>query len=254
MNKEILISAIQNHIKDFNGQQVKAFYETGLGFTDVFTEEDNYMDYFKSGMYLEGHIQGNEEIIQKKLVDSNIEILFNHEDDEIKVIVAKLKSININTLPIKTEYEDRIKNMFEEAITMSEHKSYLGAIIFVGSILEAMILGMLKNDSSKTGLLQSDFQSPANQIMKPDGTPKWRNNRDFEDWHLYQLLEMADKIGMYDDKKSNKAKADIIRLARNYVHPNEQIQKSNFTSNDAYISVCCLEDIIDSFKKYGRYV
>ena len=254
MNKKITISAIQNHVKDFTGQQVKAFYENDLGFTDVFTEEDNYMDYFKSDEYLERHIESNEEEIRKKLVDLHIELSDNQEDEEIKIIAAKLKSINIHPLPIKTEFEDRIKIMLEEAITMAEHKSYLGAIIFVGSILEATILGMLKNDSSRTGLLQSNFQNPANQILKPDGTPKWRNSRDFDDWKLYQLLEMADKVGMYDDKKTNKAKADIIRLARNYVHPNEQITKSNFTSNDTFISVGCLEDIIDSFKKYGRYV
>lgn len=254
MNKNTLISAIQVYVKDFNGQQVKALYEKDLGFTDVFTEEDNYMDFFKSDTYLERHIEGNEEEIRKKLVNLHIEVSDNQEDDEIRIIVAKLKTININTLPIKTEFVDRVKIMFEEAINMAEHKSYLGVIIFVGSILEAIILGMLKNDPSRTGLLQSDFRNPVNQILKPDGTPKWRNNRDFDDWKLYQLLEMADKVGMYDDKKTNKAKADIIRLARNYVHPNEQITKSNFTSNDTYISVCCLEDIIDSFKKYGGYV
>lgn len=254
MKTEVIIKAIQEYVKDKNGKAIKDLYVNSFGFDDVFTEEDNYMDYFKSDEYLNSHIQGNEEEIRKKLVNLHIEVSDNREDKEIEVIVAKLKSININPLPIKTEFEDRIKIMLEEAISMAEHKSYLGTIIFVGSILEASLLGMLTNDSSRTGLLQSDFHNRANQILKPDGRPKWDNSRAFEDWKLYQFLEMADKVGMYDDKKSNKAKADIIRLARNYVHPNEQITKSNFTSNDAYISVCCLEDIIDSFKQYRRYV
>ena len=173
----------------------------------------------------------------------------NQEDEEIKIIAAKLKSINIHPLPIKTEFEDRIKIMLEEAILMTEHKSYLGTIIFVGSILEGIILGMLKNGAA-TSQLQNDFRDSSNH------PPTNRSGivKDFEDWKLSQLLDMANLVGMYDDKKTNKAKADIIRLARNYVHPNEQITKSYFTSNDTFISVGCLEDIIDSFKKYGRYV
>ncbi|MBP5370054.1 MAG: hypothetical protein J6Z01_16545 [Bacteroidales bacterium] len=249
MNNQIIISAIQNHVKVFNGKQVKDFYENDLGFTDVFTEEDNYMDYFKSDEYLGRHINGNEEEIRKKLVNLHIELSDNQEDEEIKIIAAKLKSINIHPLPIKTEFEDRIKIMLEEAILMTEHKSYLGTIIFVGSILEGIILGMLKNGAA-TSQLQNDFRDSSNH------PPTNRSGivKDFEDWKLSQLLDMANLVGMYDDKKTNKAKADIIRLARNYVHPNEQITKSYFTSNDTFISVGCLEDIIDSFKKYGRYV
>jgi len=245
MNKEILISAIQNHIKDFNGQQVKAFYESKLGFTDVFTEEDNYMDYFKSGMYLEGHIQGNEEIIQKKLVDSNIEVLDNQEDEEIKMIVSKLKTISIDSLPIKTEFVERVKIMLEEAINMAEHKSNLGVIIFIGSILEGVILGMLKN-GTETNQLQRDFKDSANNPPKKNGTIK-----EFEDWEFINYLQMAKKVGMYMDKEDHKA--NLIREARNFVHPNEQIKRQSFSINDALQSVLMLCEIIESFKHYGKY-
>ena len=250
MNRTALISAIQTHVKDLDGKQVKAFYENDLGFTDVFTEEDNYMDYFTSDDYLKGHIQGKEDEIEAKLKALNIEISYNQEDDEIKVIINKLRNINIDPLPIKPDFADRIKIMIEEAIVMAEHKSYLGVIIFVGSILEAIILGMLKNDPSLTGQLQSDFHDPSNRLTG------WNNSisRHFEDRQFYQLLAMANKFGMYNDIKINKQKADIIRYARNYVHPNEQISKSNFTSNDAYTSVGGLDDIIDSFKKYQNYI
>lgn len=248
MDTKALISAIQNHVKDLDGKQVKAFYESDLGFTDVFTEEDNYVDFFKlSTTYLESHIKGHEDEIETKLKALNICIEDNHDDDEIKIIIAKLKSINIDTLPVKTEYSDRVKIMLEEAKEMAEHKSYLGVIIFVGSILEAIILGMLQNDTSLTGLLQRNFQDSSNRL------PNWNNNRDFEDWKLYQLLDMADKVGLFENKKENKSKVDIIRHARNYVHPNEQIKKSTFNATDAYISVCGLDDIISAFKRYDKY-
>ena len=73
----------------------------------------------------------------------------------------------------------------------------------------------------------------------------------FEDWNFNHLLQMAKKVGMYMDKESHKA--DLIREARNYVHPNEQIKKMNFTLDDALQSVSMLSEIIDSFKRYGKY-
>ena len=245
MNKQIIISAIQNHVKDFNGKQVKSFYENNLGFTDVFTEDDNYMDYFKSDEYLDRHIQDNNETIRKQLVDFHIELSENQEDDEIKIIVAKLKTINIDSLPIKTEFVERVKIMLEEAINMAEHKSYLGVIIFVGSILEGVILGMLKNGAD-TNQLQRDFKDPVNNPPKKNGTIK-----EFEDWEFINYLQMAKKVGMYMDKEGHKA--DLIREARNYVHPNEQVKKQVFSINDALQSVLMLCEIIDSFKVYGKY-
>lgn len=245
MNKQIIISAIQTHVKDFNGKQVKSFYENNLGFTDVFTEDDNYMDYFKSEEYLDRHIQDNNETIRKKLVDLHIELSENPEDDEIKIIVTKLKTINIDSLPIKTEFVERVKIMLEEAINMAEHKSYLGVIIFVGSILEGVILGMLKN-GAETNQLQRDFKDPVNNPPKKNGTIK-----EFEDWEFINYLQMAKKVGMYMDKEGHKA--DLIREARNYVHPNEQVKKQVFSINDALQSVLMLCEIIDSFKVYGKY-
>ncbi|MBQ3689202.1 MAG: hypothetical protein II937_04965 [Bacteroidales bacterium] len=247
MKAKALISAIQTHIKDFDGKQVKAFYESDLGFTDVFTEEDNYMDFFKSNLYLESHIKGHEENIETRLKTLNINIEYNQDDAEIKVIIGKLKNINIDTLPIQTDFADRMKIMLEETISMAEHKSYLGVIVFVGSILEAILLGMLKNDFAQTGKLQNDFKDLANN------PPKDKHNavKDFEDWNFNHLLQMAKKVGMYMDKESHKA--DLIREARNYVHPNEQIKKMNFTLDDALQSVSMLSEIIDSFKRYGKY-
>ena len=245
MNNKILISGIQNHIKDFNGQQVKAFYETELGFTDVFTEEDNYMDYFKSDEYLERHIEGNEEEIRKKLVNLHIEVSDNQEDKEIEFMAEKLTAIDLDALPIKTEFVERVKIMLEEAINMAEHKSNLGVIIFIGSILEGVILGMLKN-GTETNQLQRDFKDSANNPPKKNGTIK-----EFEDWEFINYLQMAKKVGMYMDKEDHKA--NLIREARNFVHPNEQIKRQSFSINDALQSVLMLCEIIESFKHYGKY-
>lgn len=246
MNNKILISGIQNHIKDFNGQQVKAFYETGLGFTDVFTEEDNYMDYFKSDEYLERHIEGNEEVIRKKLVDLHVEVSDNQEDKEIEFMAEKLTAIDLDALPIKTEFVERVEIMLEEAINMAKHKSYLGVIIFVGSILEGVILGMLKN-GAETNLLQRDFKDPSNNPPKD----KHGAVKEFENWEFINFLQLAQKVGMYMDKEGHKA--DLIREARNYVHPNEQVKRQKFSIDDALQSVLMLCEIIDSFKVYGGY-
>ena len=244
---KVLTNAIQSHVKPFDGKKIKRFYKK-LGFTDVFTEEDNYMDYYKSDTYLEEHIKGNEEEIETKLIALNIEISYNQEDEEIKVIINKLKSINISKLPIKSDFADRIKIMLEEAIVMAEHKSYLGVIIFVGSILEAILLGLLKNDYSRTGKLQTDFKDSTN--LPP--TDRHGTVKDFEDWSFNNLLQMAKKVHMYMDKEDHKA--NLIREARNYVHPNEQIKKQSFTSDDVLQSVSMLGEIIDSFKKYQNYI
>ena len=114
MNKEILISAIQNHIKDFNGQEVKAFYETKLGFTDVFTEEDNYMDYFKSDEYLERHItDGNIEKISN-IVAKKIDCQHYLISDSFKELLSNY----IKTLPNRIQ-EDLNSNDYDSVITKS---------------------------------------------------------------------------------------------------------------------------------------
>lgn len=114
MNKEILISAIQNHVKDFDGKQVKAFYESDLGFTDVYTEEDNYMDYFKSDKYLEGHI-----------TDINIErissVVANQIDCQHYLISDSFKGLMsdyIKTLPNRIQ-EDLRSTDYDSVITKS---------------------------------------------------------------------------------------------------------------------------------------
>ena len=280
MNKQILISAIQNHIKNFNGQQVKAFYETELGFTDVFTEEDYYMDYFKSDEYLERHITDEYEIV-RKLEKQGISI--SYYDDNNDYIKSTLNSLRISTLPIEKEFKDRVLKMRDDSVNMVDAKAYLGIMVFVGSILEGILLGILQNTSDpKTISLRTLFQNSTSapnkkeypQIsfndletfvgtnthlktqttrkvveayMKANGIVIGKES-DFRKWDLNDLLAVAKKEGLLEDKMGRLA--DIIQGARNYVHPNEQVKVCDFTSANAKISVTCLEEVVNNLMSY----
>gem|GEM_PF-6025607 len=290
MNKKILISAIQNHVNVFNGQQVKAFYESDLGFTDVFTEEDNYMDFFKSNMYLENHIKGNEDEIEDRLIDLGIKLNEMQDDDDIKNIKRWLKTIKIvNNLPIENTFKIRVLKMIDDAINMADAKSYLGIMIFVGSVLEGILLGLLQNDKdAKTIALRNTFANSTSAPKKKDKffspifkdlvdfanlTPKKyyaptmetrtvaqeykkansipdEIESDFGKWELNDLISVAQKEGFFEDKTGNKAK--IIQSARNYVHPNEQVKVCDFTSENAQISVNCLVEVVKRLIDYFK--
>ena len=114
MKKEILISAIQNIVKNFNGQEVKAFYEKELGFTDVFTEEDNYMDYFKSEEYLERHITERNFARISNAVANHIDCQHYLISDSFKTLLSDY----IKTLPNRIQ-EDLKTNDYDSVITKS---------------------------------------------------------------------------------------------------------------------------------------
>ena len=114
MNTKILISAIQNHVKDFDGKQVKAFYESKLGFTDVFTEEDNYMDYFKSDEYLERHIKDGDIERISNVVANQIGCQHYLISDAFKDLLSEY----IKTLPNRIQ-EDLNTNDYDSVITKS---------------------------------------------------------------------------------------------------------------------------------------
>lgn len=279
MHKRVLISAIQNHVKDFDGKQIKSFYEKDLGFTDVFTEEDNYMDYFKSEMYLEGHITDKYDII-RKLDSCGIAI---PDDDDTEYITSTLNSLRIETLPIESSFKDRVLKMREDAINMTNSKAYLGVMVFVGSMLEGILLGILQNTTdSKTIGLRTLFQNSTiapnkkefpkinfndletfvstnaklktqitkkviEEYMKAKGIVIGKES-DFSKWELNDLLAVAKKEGLLEDKMGRLA--DIIQGARNYVHPNEQVKVYDFTSANAKISVTCLEEVVNNLIRY----
>ena len=290
MNTKILISAIQARVKDFDGKQVKAFYENDLGFTDVFTEEDNYMDFFKSDMYLESHLNGNEDEIEDRLINLGIELNENQDDGDIKNIKHWLKTIKVITnLPIENTFKTRVLKMIDDAINMADAKSYLGIMVFAGSILEGILLGLLQNtNNEKTISLRNKFVNSTNAPKKKDKffSPKFNDlvnfanqnqskyyapsmetrivaqdykkansipdeiENDFGKWELNDLISVAQKEGFFEDKTGNKAK--IIQSARNYVHPNEQVKTYDFTSENAQISVNCLKEVVKKLIEYFK--
>ncbi|MBO7597922.1 MAG: hypothetical protein J6T70_12855 [Bacteroidales bacterium] len=279
MNNKNIISAIQKHVKNFNGKQVKAFYETELGFSDIFTEEDNYMDYFKSEDYLEKHIDKQSDI-KHKLEHCGIII---SDDNSTDVIKNTLLSLSIETLPIENSFKDKVLKMREDAINMIETKAYLGIMVFVGSILEGILLGILQNNSDlRTNRLRQLFQNSTNAPNKKEypkivfndletfvntdtklKSQKVRNvideylkaknfkkdkETDFSKWELNDLLTVSKKEGLLEDKMGRLA--EIIQGARNYIHPNEQVKVLDFSSSNALISVTCLEEIVNNLKRY----
>ena len=290
MNKKALISAIQVYVKDLDGKQVKVFYENSLGFTDVFTEEDNYMDFFKSDMYLESHIKGNEDEIEDRLINLGIELNVNQDDGDIKNIKHWLKTIKVvNNLPIENTFKTRVLKMIDDAINMANAKSYLGIMIFAGSILEGILLGLLRNDKdTKTIVLRNTFVNSTSAPKKKDKfySPNFKDlvdfanltpkkyyaptmetrivaqeykkansipdeiESDFGKWELNDLISVAQKEGFFEDKTGNKAK--IIQSARNYVHPNEQVKVCDFTSENAQISVNCLVEVVKRLIDYFK--
>ncbi len=280
MNKEIIIKAIKTHVKDFKGIDLKSFYEE-LGFDDVYTADDSYMDYFKSKDYLESHVTD---------IERTKHLLENHGitipmDDNIEYIKDTLNSLRINSLPIREDFKNRVLKMKDEAVKMADAETFLGIMVYAGSILEGILLGLLQNtDNSNSNIsilndIRRDFSNSSKVPSKKEfPSPKYNdlNNfvqvqyntselsnqktsdvvkkyneingirppkeTDYGKWEFVDLLNVAKDVRLFDDGTNNLA--NIIRDARNYVHPNKQVSTCDFTSANAKISVTCLEEVV----------
>ena len=113
MKKEIIIKAIKKHVKDFNGIDLKSFYEE-LGFDDVYTVDDSYMDYFKSDDYLKSHItENNIEAITNKIITK-----IDFDSYLITKEIHKISLDYVKNLPNRIK-EDLDNNNYDSIITKS---------------------------------------------------------------------------------------------------------------------------------------
>ena len=113
MKKEIIIKAIKKHVKDFNGIDLKSFYEE-LGFDDVYTVDDSYMDYFKSDDYLKSHItENNIEAITNKIITK-----IDFDSYLITKEIHKISLDYVKNLPNRIK-EDLDNNNYDSVITKS---------------------------------------------------------------------------------------------------------------------------------------
>ncbi len=285
MKKEIIIKAIKNHVKDFNGIDLKSFYEE-LGFDDVYTADDSYMDYFKSKDYLESHITDCERT-KHLLDDHGITIPM---DDNIEYIKDTLISLRINSLPIREDFKNRVLKVRDEAVKMADAEAFLGVIVFVGSMLEGILVGILLNtDNNEAINLHRQFvSSPSAPDKKEFPSPVFNNlisfvnqqqdasqllsqqtfkvvtryntanqiqrgkENNISDWKFKNLLDVARNVQLFDSITSNSSQS--IRDARNFIHLNKQVEDNNttfeYTSSKAKISVNCLEEVVNSLYTY----
>lgn len=287
MRTEKFIELIQKHVEGFDCTKLKSFYEH-LGFTDVYIDSDEYLDYYTDEKYLKGHILGNEEDIEDKLIANKVLIVDNQEDEDIDNIKRWLKTLKrIDDLPLEDGCKSRVLKMIDDAIKNIDAKSYLGVMIFVGSILEGILLGLLSNvKNPKTSSLRNRFlnsqdakkvyYSPifrdlvqfANQdepkfysFETKDVVEQFKKNnsnstsdkteQDFGKWDLNDYLKVVKREGFLETKTIDSSV--IIQQARNYVHPNEQvkhIKKFDFTIQNTIKSVLCLKEVVEKLKQY----
>ena len=155
MKTELTIKAIQEYVKDKNGKAIKDLYVNSFGFDDVFTEEDTYMDYFKSDEYLKSHLTDkNIESITKK-VSSNIE--FDHYllTHNLQIVANDF----IRNLPNRIN-EDLEAHNYDSVITKSR--------TLIESVCKLILQEKASNDNTFSQLVTKCKESIGIQKERPN--------------------------------------------------------------------------------------
>lgn len=116
---------------------------------------------------------------------------------------------DLKTLGLEKELESLLEKRWVEAEKCIETGAHLASLIIMGSILEGLLLGMMKRD-------------PATANRHPN-SPKRKDGKTkaFSDWKLAEMIDVAH--GLQWINTDVKQFSHAIREFRNIVHPHQQL-------------------------------
>lgn len=123
----------------------------------------------------------------------------------------------------KLNIESKLSNVLSarwiEVEICVSNGAYLSATILMGSMLEGLFLSTLSRNPKEANLAASaPFDKKKNKV------------KDFTDWKLVEMIDVAHDIGWidYDVKKYSHALRDF----RNFIHPHQQMLQQSYPDDD----------------------
>ena len=93
--------------------------------------------------------------------------------------------------------------------------AWKSTVIMAGSILEAVLYSLLRNDPAKSMAAIASVKAPRNRVgVKP---------LEGENWKLSDLIDVAADIGLIPANRANTFD-QTLRDYRNFVHPNKEVR------------------------------
>jgi hypothetical protein len=112
-------------------------------------------------------------------------------------------------LSIDAKLVSNLQARWQEAIRCREIGAALGSVILLGSVLEGLLLAVLRKDMAKT---MSSAKAPRDRLGQ---------TRPIEEWKLNSLIDVAAELGLITTSATKHAHE--LRDSRNLIHPQKQI-------------------------------
>ena len=145
-------------------------------------------------------------------------------------------SITFNNLGFDADLVTILHKRYKEYTLCFEAQAYLASIVMLGSIIEAVLLGITKKFPKEFN------ESP----LAPKD--KARLIKKFSDWKLSDFINVAENIGFI--KEPTKKFSDVVREYRNYIHPSKECSKQiEFDKDSAIMAKTVLSSLISELEK-----
>lgn len=165
-------------------------------------------------LYIEGlkvKIQGIDPIIERVTIDYSS---LDEDSQELK----PLPPPNFTALQLGIEIESLLEKRWNEADICFKNGAYTASIIIMGSLLEGMLLGTLKNNLKEANQANAAPKDKEGKVKK------------IHEWTLSEMINVAHTIGWLD--LDIKKFSHSLREFRNLIHPYQQIIEKNFPDKD----------------------
>lgn len=152
----------------------------------------------------------------------------NYDDERIQLHIDNVaeevsNNFSVGAMPLALEglisdkkYLNLLQERWEESEKTKKAGAWLSTIVLLGSILEDVLLYILKKNFSF--ICTSSVEIPMDEDDKGMKTPKQPYL-----WTLDQMIRVSYKLGWIS--KDTRNFADIVREYRNFVHPWKELNK-----------------------------
>jgi len=126
---------------------------------------------------------------------------------------------DFSKLNIESKLSEVLSARWTEVEICVNNNAYLSATILMGSMLEGLFLSVLaRNPKEANSAKSAPFDKKKNKV------------KEFTDWKLVEMIDVAHDVGWidYDVKKYSNALRDF----RNFIHPHQQMLQNCYPDKD----------------------
>ncbi len=179
--------------------------------------------------YAKAHIpnrdQSKEEAIGKMIKRLGGAVETPAPNSEQVFLGKEFPKVDFSALSLEPSFVNILESRWKEVGRCMSVEAYLSAVIMTGSLLEAVLLGVASSNPSVFNQAES---TPRNE--------KNRKPKEFREWNLANLIDVAFETGWID--LDVKKYSHSLRDFRNYIHPFKQKLSGFQPSEQTLLSPC----------------